>query len=438
MILSKDKKFNQFVIGQAFSQIGEHMSRVSLAWLVFKLAGNGNAVFGLSVLAVLQALPPLLFGWLYGILIDSVHSKKNLLFYADLMRGIFFCLIPLFYWFHILDFPLFYILIFCSATFSGLFGPAMFSMLPEFSPEAGSLLYRNSVVNVTGHVGVLIGPLVGGLLAFLFPAGLVVFVTGTTFLISAWIIWNIVGQRLSLETIKYHARELTDLFLKAGKLLLGTLSKHGFNNHITENIFYSIRLGGAPKLFCIMAFVVGVASGPINVLLPIYVKKTLNGGPFLLGVILSVAGVGMLTASLVLSKLKHSFGVVYSHRAFIPKQEVILMASIFVSGLLLIPTGLFHNAIEGAGLLFFSVGLGDLFSPIMHTEIQAMVPQKQSGRVLTSIGSFFLLGILLGILVTPSVVGLSGVFGAFIFIGFVRVMAGLLPLLLRTAAEYIN
>lgn len=438
MILSKDKNFNQFVIGQTFSQIGEHMSRVSLAWLVFKLSGNENAVFGLSVLAVLQALPPLLFGWLYGILIDSVNSKKNLLFYADLMRGIFFCLIPLCYWFHILDFPLFFILIFCSATFSGLFGPAMFSMLPEFSPEAGSLLYRNSVVNVTGHVGVLLGPLVGGLLAFLFPAGLVVFVTGTTFLISAVMIWKIIGQDLSLETANYHLRELSALFVKAGKLLLETLSKHGFNKHTTENIFYSIRLGGAPKLFCIMAFVVGIASGPINVILPIYVKKTLNGGPFLLGAILSVAGIGMLTASLGLSKLKHSFGVVYSNRSFIPKQEVILMSSMFVSGLFLIPAGLFNNALVGAVFIFFSVGLGDLFSPIMHTEIQAVVPQKQSGRVLTSIGSFFLLGILFGIFVAPSVVGLSGVFGAFIFTGFVRVIAGLLPLLLRTAAEYIN
>jgi len=187
-----------------------------------------------------------------------------------------------------------------------------------------------------------------------------------------------------------------------------------------------------------MAFVVGIASGPINVILPIYVKKTLNGGPFLLGAILSVAGIGMLTASLGLSKLKHSFGVVYSNRSFIPKQEVILMSSMFVSGLFLIPAGLFNNALVGAVFIFFSVGLGDLFSPIMHTEIQAMVPQKQSGRVLTSIGSFFLLGILFGIFVAPSVVGLSGVFGAFIFTGFVRVIAGLLPLLLRTAAEYIN
>ena len=326
--------FSFFVLGQVFSQIGENMSKVSLVWLVFSLTGTNNHVSSLSLLFLAQSAPALLFGWLYGHVIDSCPSKRHLLFYADTLRGLLFCLIPVLYMLHVLALPILYLLTFLAAIFSGLFGPAMFSMIPEFSSDSGSLVARNATINVTGHIGILVGPLVGGVLSYLFPPGIVVLATGVTFLVSAVFIWKIMGERqLTKKACLLHTRAIGILLSTFWTLLKEASTKTGFQNHIVKNVLYAVTLNPATRLFCGMAFLVGLTLGPVNVLVPVYVKNILHGNSIILGLLFASAGAGMLVVSLFLSRSKHAFGVFYKHPDLLPEQEMLLIGALFVPAL---------------------------------------------------------------------------------------------------------
>jgi MFS family permease len=437
ILLKLRNDFSFFVLGQVFSQIGENMSKVSLVWLVFSMAGANNHVSSLSLLFLAQSAPALLFGWLCGHVIDSCPSKRHLLFYADTLRGLLFCLIPALYLLHVLTLSLLYLLTFLAAIFSGLFGPAMFSMIPEFPADSGTLVSRNATINVTGHIGILVGPLVGGVLSYLFPPGIVVLATGATFLISALFIWKIIGERqLTKNACWLHARAIWDLWSTSWRLLKEACTKNGFQNHILKNVLYAVTLNPATRLFCGMAFLVGLTLGPVNVLVPVYVKNILHGNSIILGLLFASAGAGMLVASLFLSRSKHDFGVFYKHPDLLPEQEMLLIGALFVSGMLVVPTGLIHDVVVIAVVTFLAAGLADVFNPVMQTEIQTAVSPDKTGRVFTSVGTFFLAGFVLGTISTPAITGFVGVTGAFVLVGGLRIVSAILPLFLRTANRY--
>lgn len=424
------KEFNYFITGQVFSQIGENMSKVSLAWLVFSLAGSQGAVSGISLLVILQALPPLLFGWLYGHMIDSFGSKRSMLFYADISRGAIFCLIPVFFFFHLLSLPLLYLFVFGAAVFSGLFGPAMFATIPEFD-GAGTLVRRNTMINVTGHIGILVGPLIGGLLSFYFKPGLVVFVTGLAFLISGFFIYKI-------KDVSFFTKgAFSDFFLRPIVLLKKAFTFHGVQENILSNVFYAATFSKPSRLFCLMSFFVGVVLGPITSLVPVYAKNVLHGGPETLGTLLTASGAGMLISSLLLSRSRRQFGSFYNNHNSFSWNEIFLTGTLFLSGMVLMPTALTTNLIIASAILFLGSGLADLFNPIMQTELQTMVPSDKLGKVLTSIGSFFLIGIILGTLVTPLCVKIIGVANTFVLVGLLRVLTAMIPLFLRNAKDYL-
>ena len=61
-------------IGQAISQIGEGLNKVALLYLVFNLT---NSTLKMTMIGVLETLPPLILGPLLGVYVDRFPKKWN-------------------------------------------------------------------------------------------------------------------------------------------------------------------------------------------------------------------------------------------------------------------------------------------------------------------------------------------------------------------------
>src|SRR6478735_3963478 len=106
--LLKSRDFGLLFAGQAISQIGDSLNKVALLWFVYELTGSA---LKMTVIGLLQTLPPLLFGPLIGVFLDRVR-KKPVMIWVDLLRTVMILLIPLLYLVEALTLDLLYLLVF--------------------------------------------------------------------------------------------------------------------------------------------------------------------------------------------------------------------------------------------------------------------------------------------------------------------------------------
>lgn len=413
--------FDSFLLGQLLSQIGENTSKVALPWLAFSMASPHHAPIFLSFLFVSLSLPPLLFGWIYGEILDrAVGRRLGLLFVADACRGTIFLAIPVLFWAGVLSFPLLVGLLFLATVFSGFFGPAMVSAIPEFDESAGPLVKRNALVNMTGHVGLLAGPILGGALSSFFPPAFVVLVTAVTFLLSAGFIARSLGPF-------FFSRKFFRGIFDVGRELMTSVFSKSSVSLACRNTFCSLSRQSHTSLFAGLSLLVGGSLGLVVSGIPVYVREHLSGGPFLLGIVMTAAGLGMLLASGFLGRTNATFGRPAEHHD-LTLAEKVLSGSLFLSGLLLVPTCIINNIGLILLLTFVAAGLADVYNPILQTEIQQLVGSDRVGRTMTSLGSFFLVGFVGSTLSFPFVTEKLGLYWVFALAGILRLVAGLFPL----------
>ena len=91
--LLKTRNFGLLFSGQAVSQIGDSMNKVALLWFVYELTGSA---FKMTVIGLLQTIPPLVFGPLIGVYLDRMQ-KKPVMIGVDFIRAGLVMLIPVLY-----------------------------------------------------------------------------------------------------------------------------------------------------------------------------------------------------------------------------------------------------------------------------------------------------------------------------------------------------
>jgi MFS transporter, DHA3 family, macrolide efflux protein len=156
--LLKTKNFGLLFSGQVISQIGDSMNKVALLWFVYELTGSA---FKMTVIGLLQTIPPLVFGPLIGVYLDRM-KKKPVMIWVDLIRAGLVMLVPLLYAMELLTLERLYILVFVTSVVSTVFGPALASAVPLLVPRA-RLTSANALIQGTNNIGLLIGPAIGGM-----------------------------------------------------------------------------------------------------------------------------------------------------------------------------------------------------------------------------------------------------------------------------------
>ena len=178
--LLKTRDFGLLFAGQTISQIGDSLNKVALLWFVYELTGSA---LKMTVIGLLQTLPPLLLGPLIGVYLDRFR-KKPVMITVDLLRTVMILLIPLLYLVEALTLDRVYLLVFANAVVSTVFGPALASAVPLITSK-DRLVAANALMQSTANIGLLVGPAVSGIGIALIGAQNVLYVDAATFFVSA-------------------------------------------------------------------------------------------------------------------------------------------------------------------------------------------------------------------------------------------------------------
>jgi MFS transporter, DHA3 family, macrolide efflux protein len=143
---------------QAISDVGDALTNLALLLLVNALTGSTAA---LALMAIVLALPQVVFGVAAGALVDR-WDRRRVMLVSDALRGaivVGFVLVR-----SVDDLWLLYALGLAQATVGTFFTPARTALMPRVVPEEG-LLAANSLAQMTRLVAGVLGAAAAGLLA---------------------------------------------------------------------------------------------------------------------------------------------------------------------------------------------------------------------------------------------------------------------------------
>ena len=352
--LIKTRDFGLLWWGQTTSQIGEGLNKVALLWFVYELT---DSVMKMTMVGLLQTIPPLLFGPLIGVYLDRL-PKKAVMVWVDFSRAFLTFLIPALYAADFLSIEGLYGLIFLTSVVSTVFGPALVSAVPLLV-RPSELMSANALIQGTNNIGMLLGPAISGIMIALINAENVLFVNSATFLISALCLMPI---RLTVPQTR-----LEDSSSSVWEEL-----KVGFRFVFgQQSIVLTLVIISSLYNLGVSAFVF---------ILPVYAKEFLQVGPVQLGWLWSALGVGMLAASTWLAWKKVSD---------VQGRWRIVVSGMTIGGFAVCSLSLLETPLIAAAVVIIVGGSTAVLNPIVWALLQEATPEHLIGRVLTtfSVGS---------------------------------------------------
>lgn len=394
--LVKTRDFGFLFAGQTISQIGDSLTKVALLWFVYEMTGSA---LKMTVVGLLQTLPPLLLGPLIGVYLDRVR-KKPVMIGVDLLRTLMVLLIPVLHAMDALTLDRLYFLVFATAIFSTVFGPALTSAVPLIVPKE-RLIVANALLQTTTNVGLLVGPAVSGLGIALIGAQNVLYADALTFFISALCLFPI---RMP-ETLAHGSAA------SKGK---------GLTEGITSDLLAGFRFVFVEQktvmLLMLTATLYSVGISAFIFLLPVFAKDVLGVGPIQLGWLWSALGVGMLLASLCLTSIS---------QGDVPWRLRFMSGALAVGGIAVAALGFLDTPIVAGALIAVIGGSTAMFTPMVWTMLQELTPTHLLGRVFTSFATGGM---------ASSMAGMAGFGWAADTIGPAASLGGISLILLLTAA----
>lgn len=216
--LLRNRDFLLLWLGQMVSAIGDWIIVAILLAFVNDISGGKS--YAISILMLAKFLPAVLLGFLAGIIIDRLDRKRTLIV-CDLSRAglvIFFAFSN--------TLLMIMILVFIIETFSIIYGPAKDASIPDLV-EPEQLANANSLNQLTLFASMAFGTAIAGsiigLIAWLGninafigqhvdPNRAAFFVDSLTFILSAFIIYKIIGfkRRAKEEKIKMSSAQVKE------------------------------------------------------------------------------------------------------------------------------------------------------------------------------------------------------------------------------------
>ena len=332
-------------IGQAVSQIGEGLNKVALLYLVYNLTGS---TLMMTVIGILETLPPLILGPLLGVYIDR-FPKKWVMMAVDTLRAGLALIIPVLYGANVLTLPPVYIVVFVMAVVGTVFGPALAATVP-LVVQRTQLVPANALVGSTAMLAMLIGPALSGLGIATMGMQVVLYVSSVTFFLSVLAL-----SRLHLTTAQSQGR-----------------SGEGFITELKQGLRFAFIEKRTIAGLIGAALCYSLASSAFVFLLPVFSDKVLHVGAMMLGWLWSAYGAGMVSVSVILACMKQQ------KRS---TQLAIIAGAMVAGGLASFMLAETSDAVLSMGLVaIIGAGLA-AFTPVMWGLLQDMTPEELRGRI---------------------------------------------------------
>lgn len=148
----RDRRVALLFTGQALSCIGDEIYNVAVVWMAVTLVGESA-----GYLSAMQAAAVLVFSLFAGVWTDQREQRKVLIF-ADIVRGIVVLIPVALSYVTAMSMAILVPVAFVVASFSGIFHPAMRSIVPDIVTERKMLSATNALIESTVRFGRAIGP----------------------------------------------------------------------------------------------------------------------------------------------------------------------------------------------------------------------------------------------------------------------------------------
>ena len=339
--------FRWLWLGQAVSQIGEGLNKVALLYLVYEVTGS---TLMMTVIGVLQTVPPLLLGPLLGVYVDR-WPKKWMMMGADAIRASLALVIPVLYAVHAFTLPRVYVVVFLMALVATVFSPTLSSTVPLIVGPA-QLTAANAWVASTAMIGMLVGPAISGLGIATVGMQVVLYVSSATFALSV----------LSVSQLR----------LKQAQVERGVNTHKTFLKDLREGFRFVFVKKRTVAGLVLAAITYSLAASAFVFLLPVFAEKVLGVNALMLAWLWSAYGAGMLVVSLALACMKQ----------YAPSVRLrLIMAAMVIGGAASYLLGITTQTFVALGLVAIIGAALATFTPVVWGLLQEMTPEELRGRV---------------------------------------------------------
>lgn len=340
----RSRNFRLFLGGQGTSLLGTWIQHTAMSWLVYRLT---DSVFLLGTVAFSTQIPCFVFAPVAGALADR-HNRRRLLLCTQaisMLEASTLAVLTLTgairVW-HVMT------LGFILGCANSLDMPARHSFLLDMVKKKEMLGNAIALNSMMFNLARLIGPSVAGLLIAVTGEGICFLLNGLSFLA---VIWSLLAMRLDPP----RRRPRTAPLLR----------------EVREGLAYVL---GFPPIRSILALlcVSSILGLSYVVLMPVFARDILHGGPRTLGVLMAAGGVGALAGTLYLAAKRSVTGL----GKMLPQA-----ASIFGVGLIAFSL----SRVLWLSLLVLMVGGFGMMVQLAasNTILQVIVDDDKRGRVMS-------------------------------------------------------
>lgn len=340
--------FRNYIFGAFFSEAGNQMQTVAVAWQVYEITRNPAS---LALIGLSHILPIFGLSLIGGVAADKIDRKKILIISQSAMSLLAFSLFFLTQNNLITPFYIYGVLI-LSGIAQAFSMPARQAILPNLVP---SKFFMNAISlhTLQFQTATMLGPAVAGLLIAGYGVESVYLFNGLSFLI---FIASILGIKKSLNV------EHSDVEFNLKSIM------EGIKFVVKTPILYSTMILDFLATFF----------GTANILMPVFAKEVLHVGPQGLGLLYSAPAAGGVLAGILMASIPK-----------IRNQGKIILVSVILYGAAIVGFGL--SKVFVISLAFLVVmGFGDMVSTIIRNTIRQMVtPDYLRGRMVSIMRMFF-------------------------------------------------
>jgi MFS family permease len=340
----RSRNYRLFFVGQGVSLIGTWMQQIAMSWLVYRLT---DSAFLLGLIGFTSQVPVFVLTSFAGVFADRVH-RRNLLIITQALSAFqaallaFLVLSGYIQVWHLILLSLFL------GSINAVDMPTRQSFVVEMiehKKDLGNAIALNSFMFNSAR---LVGPSIAGLVVALVGEGYCFLINAVSFLA---IIITLLAMRIPQQAAEVHPASLY----------------HGLKEG------YRYASGFPPTRYTLLLIaIMSVMGMPYMLLMPVFARDILHGGPQTLGFLMGAAGVGALMGALYLASRRSVLGLM---------KLIVISSSVFGLGLVGFS---FSQYLPLSLCIMFFTGIGMIMSAAsINTILQTIVDEDKRGRIMS-------------------------------------------------------
>jgi MFS family permease len=389
-LLYRYPAFGRFWVGRSISLFGDAFTLIALPWFVLQVTGSGTATAG--ILLTLQ-LPAIITSMFIGWLIDRFQPRA-ILTIDNGIRTFIIGLIPILYWFGLLELWLLFLLTFLAGMLVPATEVGSRSILPELV-EDQDLDAANMLWSFSLNLTLIIGPAVAGVLVASFGGPSVLLIDAGTFAVMALVAITLPILKRSKPSVQAHLSE------RLGLHQLWNMKVVRYTTLLSLVFFFSY--------------------GPLEAALPLYSDAVLQTDARGYGLLWSALAVGALIGTLSSTTLSKRL-----------RLGVALPLIALLWGTSLLPMVFTNNLWFACGYLLLGGLMWGPYTPMETTLLQRNVPKAQLGRVFGARSTLLIGGSPLGLAAGGILLAFVPSTSVIAFSAIACILVGLVGLFSRT------